>query len=117
MPKFRKTSLLYSLRIEELLKIIKEGKEYGTTTGRMRKVNWLNLNKLIEAINISGTTHIIISKIDVLERINLYKLYYNSNLVIFNTIEEMKQFISNILITYCKPILQSIEYSSTALNI
>ncbi len=105
------------LEDEELLKIIKEGKEYGTTTGRMRKVNWLNLDKLIEAINISGTTHIIISKIDVLEKIDLYRLYYNNKLVYFNTIEEMKQFVSNILKTYCKPILKNIEYSGTALNI
>ena len=48
----------------ELLKIAKEGNEYGTTTGRLRKVNWLDLNKLIISINKSGSTHIIISKIE-----------------------------------------------------
>ena len=102
---------------EELLMVIKEGKEYGTTTGRMRKVNWLNLDKLIEAINISGTTNIIISKIDVLEKVNLYKLYYNKELVVFNTIEIMKQYIINMLLFYCSPILQDIKYSNNPSNI
>ena len=78
-------------------------------------INWLNLDKLIEAINISGTTNIIISKLDVLEKINLFKLYYNDELVVFSTIEEMKQFVSDILQSYCKPILQDIEYSSTVI--
>ena len=59
---------------KELLLLANEGKEYGTTTGRRRKVNWLNIIKLGEAINISGTTHVIISKIDVLININIFKL-------------------------------------------
>ena len=49
------------LKIDILNKIAEVGNEFGTTTGRRRKVNWLNLDKLIKAINISGTTHIIIS--------------------------------------------------------
>ena len=40
---------------KELLSIALEGIEYGVTTGRGRTVNWLNLDKLIDAINISGT--------------------------------------------------------------
>ena len=35
---------------DEELKVIGElGKEFGVTTGRKRKVNWLNLDKLVEA--------------------------------------------------------------------
>lgn len=48
-----------------------EGNEYGTTTGRKRKVNWLNLDKLILAINVSGTT-VVISKNDVLQKVQVF---------------------------------------------
>ena len=54
--------------------VIELGKEFGSTTGRKRIVNWLNLNKLIEAINISGVTKLIINKCDILEQINTYKV-------------------------------------------
>ena len=92
------------LKDEELSRIIDLGEEYGVTTGRKRKVNWLNLDYMIDAINISGTTHLIISKIDILEKLKLFKLYYKSIIINFDTINEMKHFISEILITECKMI-------------
>ena len=57
------------LENNELKKIGQEGEEYGTTTGRKRKVNFLNLDKLIYSINISGTNNLIMSKIDILENV------------------------------------------------
>ena len=106
--------LLYD---KELCMIIEEGQEYGTTTGRKRKVNWLNLNKLIDAINISGTTDLILSKIDIFEKLNIYKLYYNNKLQSFNNMNEMQQFISNILSLNCSSILQNISYSNNPYSI
>ncbi len=99
------------LKNEELLLIINQGKEFGTTTGRMRKVNWLNINKLIQSINITGTTNIIISKTDVLEILSIYKLIYNDEIISFNSIEEMKKYINNILQQYC-PYIKKIIYSN-----
>ena len=95
---------------EELLSLIKIGKEYGTTTGRMRKTNWLNLDKLVDAIKISGTTVIIISKVDVIKELNIYKLYYRSNLLSFNNFIEMEEFINKILKENCN-FLEEIIYS------
>ena len=92
--------------------IIETGQEYGTTTNRVRKVNWLNLDKLIEAVNVSGTNIIVISKVDVLEKVKLYKIIYLSEVVSFNTINEMKQEISNILNNNCKYV-NRIIYSSS----
>lgn len=99
-----------------LKKIIMEGHEYGTTTGRMRKVNWLNLNKLIIAINISGTTDIIISKVDVLDKLGFYKLYNNNNLIEFNNMNDMKNYIIENLNNKC-PLLDNITFSSNVENI
>ena len=53
------------LKDKVLNSIATVGNEFGTTTGRMRKVNWLDLGKLIQAIIISGTTHVVISKTDI----------------------------------------------------
>lgn len=101
------------LKDNELLSLVKVGEEFGTTTGRMRKTNWLNLDKLISAVKISGTTIIIISKVDVIKKINLYKLYHNSNLLSFDTFTEMKKYINTVLKENSN-LLDEIIYSDTA---
>ena len=94
------------------LKLIGDiGEEYGVTTGRRRIVNWLNIDKLIEAINISGTTYIVISKYDVLEEAKLFKFYYNDNLIEFENINDMKKEINNYLCNNCR-LLNDIFYSN-----
>ena len=95
----------------ELQLVIKVGKEYGTTTGRIRKVNWLNIDKLIKAINISGTTNIIISKVDVLEKVNIFKCIKNGIVQKFNSIDDLKIYINSELKKYCN-MLKDIIYSS-----
>ena len=92
---------------KELLSVCDVGMEYGTTTGRRRKVNWLDLNKLKEAINISGTTHLIMSKLDILEYINLFKLK-NNKIISFHNIELMKQYINHYLKKNCNELVEII---------
>ena len=99
------------LEDEELKIIGKLGLEFGVTTGRKRKVNWLNLDKLINAINISGTTHCIISKTDILEKAELYKLYYNNTLQKFNSLNDMKSFINDKINNNCRYV-DKIIYSN-----
>jgi adenylosuccinate synthase len=82
---------------EELNMIIELGKEFGSTTGRKRIVNWLNLNKLIDSIKISGVTKLIINKCDILEQMHTYKLYQNNNLFKFNALQTMQSFIKSYL--------------------
>jgi adenylosuccinate synthase len=77
----------------ELNMIIDLGKEFGSTTGRRRIVNWLNLNRLIDAVKISGVTKLIINKCDVLEQINAFKVYQNNSLYKFSTSQSMQSFI------------------------
>jgi len=87
-----------SLWNDEVLNMVIEiGKEFGSTTGRRRIVNWLNLNKLIDAIKISGVTKLIINKCDILEQINTYKLFQNNNLYKFNTLKAMQSFIKSYI--------------------
>ena len=100
------------LQDKDLLSLVKVGQEVGTTTGRMRKTNWLNLDKLISAIKISGTTKIIISKVDVIKKINIYKLYHNYKLLSFEDFTEMKKYI-NIVLKKNSYLLDEIIYSDT----
>ncbi len=97
---------------EELLRIAKAGEEYGTTTGRMRTVNYLNVDKLLYAINVSGTTDLIMSKIDILEKLDIYKYYYEGKLFVFNTIKEMIDSIETVLEEKSNGFLKKILYSS-----
>lgn len=96
----------------ELALIGETGQEYGVTTGRRRKVNWLNLDKLIKAINISGTTDVIISKVDILENVNKFKLIYQKQIVEFYDLKDMKFLIDNVLKSKCESI-STITYSSS----
>jgi len=82
---------------QELNMIIELGKEFGSTTGRKRMVNWLNLNKLIDAIRISGVTKLIINKCDIFEQMDTYKLYQNNDLYKFDTLSAMQSFIKTYL--------------------
>jgi len=95
----------------ELQKIGEKGQEYGTTTGRMRKVNYLNLDKLIDAINISGTTHLIISKIDILKLVSIFKYFYNKTLVTCENIETMTCQIEKMIKERCS-FVKEIIFSS-----
>lgn len=74
-----------------------KGNEYGTTTGRRRKVDYLDLDALIKAVEVSGTTKLIINKGDVLEECNIFKLYYNKQLRSFTSYDAMKDFISSTM--------------------
>jgi adenylosuccinate synthase len=76
----------------ELKKIAEVGQEFGTTTGRARIVNWLNVPFLLEAINLSGVTKLIINKCDVLETLGFHKLLINK-IRQYGSLEEMKDVI------------------------
>jgi adenylosuccinate synthase len=91
---------------DELNQIIDLGQEYGSTTGRKRLVNWLNLNKLKEAVKISGATKLIINKCDILQKMNKYKLFLNNNLYNLSDFIQMKNIIKNYIndSEYCEII-------------
>jgi len=47
-------------------KIREKGGEYGTTTGRPRRIGWLDLVQLRQAVRVSGITELALTKGDVL---------------------------------------------------
>lgn len=47
-------------------KLRDKGNEYGTTTGRPRRVGWLDLVQLRQTVRVSGLTDLAITKLDIL---------------------------------------------------
>ncbi|MGM0497852.1 MAG: adenylosuccinate synthase [Bacteroidota bacterium] len=55
-------------------KLQKQGNEYGATTGRPRRCGWLDLPALKYAIMLNGTTHLVMTKADVLTKFEKIKV-------------------------------------------
>ncbi len=47
-------------------KLREKGSEYGTTTGRPRRVGWLDLVQVRQAVRVNGLTEIALTKLDIL---------------------------------------------------
>jgi adenylosuccinate synthase len=90
-------------------KIRNMGEEFGATTGRPRKIRYLDLDELLTAIVVSGTSTVVMNKIDILSRLNLFKLHCENMLVEFKTLNDFKGFISEFL--HKKTNIKKIVYS------
>ncbi len=53
---------------------LQEGHEYGTTTGRPRRIGWMDIPALRYVTRINGLTHINITKLDVLDKLSEIKV-------------------------------------------
>jgi adenylosuccinate synthase len=100
-------------------KIIEIGNEKGTTTGRKRIVNWLNVKKLCDAILLSGVTKVIINKCDVLEEIGVFKFKsLNGQLIDCKDFTNMKNELKSEILARCRELdLNSIVFSGDKTNI
>ena len=71
---------------DDLRELIRQkGKEFGSTTGRPRRVGWLDLPALKYAIQLDGANELIMMKADVLSDLDTIKVcthYYFNNQVI-----------------------------------
>ena len=54
--------------------IREKGKEFGTVTGRPRRIGWLDLESVKFACIVSGVTEIVITKIDILSGLKKIKI-------------------------------------------
>ena len=90
-------------------KIQKEGQEYGATTGRVRQVNWMNLNFLKKAININGATHVVFNKMDVLENVGHFAVNEDGTLKRFIDANHMEHYIRQKLDNV--PFVKSVVFS------
>ena len=111
--------------IDDFQRIQEVGKEIGVTTGRLRKVRYLNINALINALITSGTNILVFNKLDILEELNIFKLVYNGELISFDRSSDFKESLKSKILyglqafahKYEKPIPElEILFSSSPKN-
>jgi adenylosuccinate synthase len=73
------------------------GNEFGATTARPRKVNWMNLDRVIQAMQINGVSHMIINKADVLQEVGKFGLIYHEKEYQFTNYVTFNAFVTGIL--------------------
>ncbi len=76
------------------------GEEYGATTGRPRQINWLDMDLLERASKINGITKLVINKVDILEKLETWKLFHGMNVLEFKNAGSMYDYIENELDKY-----------------
>ncbi|MFX1418380.1 MAG: adenylosuccinate synthase [Promethearchaeota archaeon] len=87
-------------------KIREQGHEYGTVTGRPRRVGWLDLFNIKYGIIINGVDKIIITLLDALQGVNPIKICTGYNL----DGEILESWpIQSEIIEKCEPIYKSFE--------
>jgi adenylosuccinate synthase len=82
------------------------GQEYGSTTGRRRQCNYLDLDNLCEALRVNNCNVCIINKTDILKTVEAYCLYSYRKLHRFDTFGEMEAFICNMI---CKKVGSDVQ--------
>lgn len=78
-------------------KIREVGEEFGATTGRPRQINWMDFEMLKMAININGVNKLVFNKMDVLESVEMWRLYSGLNLFEFEKSEDFQLWITEML--------------------
>ena len=96
-------------------KLAELGGEFGATTGRKRQCDWLNLNELIKSIRVNGVNKLVVNKCDVIDKLGIYRLYYDKQSLEFDTLESMKDYISTVI----NKVIGGVEiiYSSSPYNL
>jgi len=75
-------------------KIRKAGNEFGKTTGRPRKIGYLDMRQLVDAANRTGVSELFINKCDVLVEAGVFKFYdMQGKLCTVNSIEDLQIYI------------------------
>jgi len=87
-------------------RIREKGKEYGTTTGRPRRVGWLDLVPVKYSIRVNDIDSLVITKLDVLSGINPLKIcikYKCGNRIIDTIPSDIRTFEK------CEPVYEELE--------
>src|SRR5262249_22653785 len=75
------------------------GEEFGSTTGRRRQCNWMNMQTLERAIKINAVTHLVFNKMDVLRAVGQWAVIDKGKVKKFASEKNMKDFIVKRLLS------------------
>ena len=97
-------------------KIRNEGMEFGTTTGRPRQVGFLDLDLLQRSAILNGVTHIVLNKVDILEKVNTWKVVKGKEVLDLKNKTEFTRAISSLLMKNVQT-LKNIHFSESPKDI
>ena len=82
--------------------LVEKGQEYGTVTKRKRRCGWFDANLVKQSVKISGVTDIVLTKLDVLDELELIKVCvgYKINNTIYDYLPCNEQLQKNITPIY-----------------
>jgi adenylosuccinate synthase len=104
-------------RLKSYAALQEKGSEIGVTTGRKRQVRYLDLSRLIKAIQSTGTTILVLNKWDILDsciEADL-QIFYNGETILFSNIEEMQNYIDIKVTEHCVDVQKTL-FSTTPKN-
>lgn len=78
-------------------KIREEGAEFGTTTGRPRQVGFLDLDLLVRSAKLNGVTHVVVNKMDILDKVGVWNLTHNGKQLDLGDKVQFKRYITDTL--------------------
>ena len=90
-------------------KIAKVGNEFGSTTGRPRQCNWMDLEGLKKAAKLNSVTDLIINKMDVMREVGEWKVYENNSVKDLETEMDFTQYLAS----HMMQIVQHITFSDS----
>jgi len=71
------------------------GEEYGSTTGRARQINWLDMDLLERAINVNGVAKLVLNKADILDEVRKWKIFEGLYVKEFDAAQDMEEWITD----------------------
>ena len=97
----------------ELVELAKLGNEVGSTTGRLRQTNWLNLQNLTKAVKLNSVSTLVINKCDVLQQLGKFVMFdLNGEKKEYQSWDDMAGTILEVLSETCDLSESRIEFSS-----
>jgi len=97
------------------------GNEFGATTGRQRRVGYLNMDELIRAVEINGYNVLAMCKADILGEIGVFTYLYNGEVVNIpvtkeNVFEVIANEVENVIAVRVKYISTGPDRDQLILN-
>ena len=78
-------------------KIQQEGQEFGATTGRKRQCNWIDWDLILKASRMNGVHRIVMNKVDILNKVQAWKVKHNGKTLEFNSESEFVLWVKKEL--------------------
>ena len=78
-------------------RIQQEGQEFGATTGRKRQCNWIDWDLILKASRMNGVHRIVMNKVDILNKIQAWKIKHNGKTLEFNSESEFVLWVKKEL--------------------